>query len=521
MYNNENNLYHTSYNRPENAGSVPGGQSASADEQLRNYRNMYQNTAQGSQSVYQQPAYQNQPAYQQPYPGGQEYYQSSQMPPVQERKPRKNRAGVKVVALALVCALLGGAAGAGITLAMGGGKSHQDENNATVHVSARPVEEVVLQKVDGQKLLSDAENYAANVNSVVSINCSATTNYFGQTVQNASSGSGFILTEDGYIVTNNHVISGANSIKVTLYSGETYDARVIGYDKDYDIGIIKVDVTGLQPVVVGDSEKLNVGDRVVAIGNPLGELTFSQTGGQVSSVNRAINVDGTPFNMIQTDTSVNPGNSGGPLFNNYGEVIGIVTAKYSIYSDSVVEGLGFAIPINDVMAIIDDIMTNGFVSNKSYLGVSAGTLTEQMAAQYRYGISNGVFIYSVEEGSAAAKAGLQMGDVIRKVDDIVITSLEDLTAAKKNYSAGDHSTLTVYRNGNELTMELTWGAKPADDSVQNDQNQQGGQYPNGQYPNGQYPGGQYPGNSYGSIYDFFEEFFNQYGGYGYGYSSSR
>ena len=516
MYNNENNLYHTSYNRPENAGSVPGGQSASADEQLRNYRNMYQNTAQGGQPVYQQQASQSQPACQQPYPGRQDYYQSSQMPPVQERKPRKNRTGLKMVALALVCALLGGAAGAGITLAMGGGKNHRNENNATVHVSARPVEEVVLQKVDGQKLLSDAENYAANVNSVVSINCSATTNYFGQTVENASSGSGFILTEDGYIVTNHHVIEGATTIKVTLYSGETYDARLIGSDEDYDIGVIKVDVTGLQPVVVGDSEKLNVGDRVVAIGNPLGELTFSQTGGQVSSVNRAINVDGTPFNMIQTDTSINPGNSGGPLFNNYGEVVGIVTAKYSTYSDSVVEGLGFAIPINDVMAMIEDIMTNGYVTNKPYLGVSAGTLTEQMAAQYRYDVSGGVFIYSVEPGGAAAKAGLQMGDVIRKVDDYTVNSLEDLTAVKKNYSAGDTVTLTVYRGGNELTMQLTWDAQPVEEPPA--QGNQGGQnpgcqYPGGQYPGGQYPGGQYPGG-YGSIFDMLEEFFNQYGGYG-------
>ena len=499
MYNDEKNFYQYSYRKPEENQSASNGQPTAGDEQLNHYRNMYQNTAQGSQP-------QN--------PGGQPqgYYQSSQppQPPVQAPRAKKNRGGVKIVAVALVCALLGGAAGAGIMAALNGGR---DQNTATVNVSDRPVEEVVLHPVDGQRLLSDAENYAANVNRAVSINCSATTNYFGQTVENASSGSGFILTADGYIVTNHHVIEGATTVKVTLYSGETYDATIIGSDEDYDIGVIKVDVANLDPVVIGNSEKLNVGDRVLAIGNPLGELTFSQTGGMVSSVNRAINVDGTPFNMIQTDTSINPGNSGGPLFNSYGEVVGIVTAKYSTYSDSVVEGLGFAIPINDVMAMIEDIMTNGYVTNKPYLGVSAGTLTEQMAAQYRYGISSGVFIYSVEEGFAAARAGLQMGDVIRKVDDYTITSLEDLTAVKKNYAAGDKCTLTVYRGGNELTMELTWDAQPAAEPPAQDQSgqgNQGGNYP-GNYP-GQYPGN-YPGN-YGSIFDLFEDFFNQYGGYG-------
>ena len=274
--------------------------------------------------------------------------------------------------------------------------------------------------------------------------------------------------------------------------------------------MLKIEAHDLQSVVLGDSEALNVGDRVLAIGNPLGELTFSQTGGMVSSVNRAINVDGTPFNMIQTDTSVNPGNSGGPLFNSYGEVVGIVTAKYSIYSDSVVEGLGFAIPINDVMAMIQDIMANGYVTNKPYMGISGGTLTSQMAAQYRYNISGGVFVYSVEPDSGAAKAGLQMGDVVRKVDDYAITSLEDLAVVKKQYSAGDTVTLAVYRDGQEITLQMTWGAQPAAETSQ-DQSGQGSQGNQG----GQYPGGQTPDNYYsGSIYDLFEDFFNQYYGYG-------
>ena len=174
---------------------------------------------------------------------------------------------------------------------------------------------------------------------------------------------------------------------------------MVGSDEDYDIAVLKIDAQDLQAVTLGDSSKLNVGDRVLAIGNPLGELTFSMSGGMVSSVNRTINVDGTPFNMIQTDTSINPGNSGGPLLNSYGEVVGIVSAKYSSYSNESVEGPGLAIPINDVWAMIEDIMTNGYVTNKPYLGATVGTMTEQMAAQYRYDITSGVFIYSVEEGA--------------------------------------------------------------------------------------------------------------------------
>lgn len=156
-------------------------------------------------------------------------------------------------------------------------------------------------KVDGKTEMTNSENYAANVNSVVSINVGTQTNFFGQTVEQASSGSGFVLTQDGYILTNYHVVENANSIKVTTYSGDTYDAVYIGGDQDYDIAVIKVDVTGLSPVTIGDSDKVNVGDNVIAIGNPLGELTFSLSSGSVSSANRAITVDGTPFNMIQVD----------------------------------------------------------------------------------------------------------------------------------------------------------------------------------------------------------------------------
>ena len=275
----------------------------------------------------------------------------------------------------------------------------------------------------------------STVNSVVSINCSAvSTNIFGQKVQSASSGSGFVITQDGYIVTNQHVVSGASSVNVTLYNGDTYPATVVGGDSDYDVAVLKINASGLQPVTLGESADVNVGDTVMAIGNPLGELTFSMSGGYVSSCNRAINVDGTPFNMIQVDCSINPGNSGGPLFNSYGEVIGIVSAKYSSYSNTTVEGIGFAIPINDVVSLVKDIMTNGYVTNKAYMGITPQTMTAQMAQQYRYDVTEGVFVCSVDPDSAAAKAGLKLGDVITKMDDKTISSCEDLVAAKKSYS---------------------------------------------------------------------------------------
>ena len=461
MYNDEQNLYHYTYRKDGSESSGQNGARPTVDEQLHNY-------------------------------------QAGPQQPVQEMKPvKKNRMSLKITALALCCALVGGAVGGGVVW----GVTRSGGSSTEMNVSSRPATQVSINTVDGQTPMSDAEVYAANANSVVSINVTGTsgTNFFGQPVQTASAGSGFVLTKDGYIVTNYHVVKDADTVKVTMYNGDEYDAKYVGGDEDYDIAVIKVEAADLQPVTLGNSDNLNVGDHVLAVGNPLGELTFSMSGGMVSCVNRAINVDGTPFNMIQTDASINPGNSGGPMFNQYGEVVGIVSAKYSSYSNSSVEGLGFAIPINDVFAMIQDIMTNGYITNKPYLGITGGSMTEQMAAQYRYDIKEGVFVYSVEEGKAAEKAGLQMGDVITKVDDHDIKSMEDLTAVKKQYAAGDTSTLTIYRSGETMTVELTWDAVPADQ--QNEEETQSGSSNNNQ-----------SGNGYTNPYDIFDYFFgNRYG----------
>ena len=410
------------------------------------------------------------------------------------------RTAVKVTALILACAVAGGLAGwGGAAIAKSSGTE-----KATIQQSDRQPVSVQVKTVDGQTKMEPAEVYASVVNSAVSINCSATsTNIFGQTTQTASSGSGFIITEDGYVVTNYHVISGASSVQVTLYNGDTYDATVIGGDSDYDVAVLKIEASGLQPVTLGESADVNVGDTVLAIGNPLGELTFSMSQGIVSSCDRAINVDGTPFNMIQVDCSINPGNSGGPLVNLYGEVVGIVSAKYSSYSSTTVEGLGFAIPISDVRSIITDIMENGAVTDKAYMAITAGTMTEQMAAQYSIDVTQGVFVYSVVSGGAGDKAGLRLGDVITKMGDKTLTSRQDLSAAMKSYRAGDTVTLTVYRDGQYIETELTFDAQPQTTGSQEDTTQSSGNNGNN---------GSSGGNGYGQMPDNWQDFYNYFFG---------
>ena len=433
-------------------------------------------------------------------PGGQP---GSQGPELERTPVKKNRLGLKIVALALVCALLGGAAGGGAVwfATRAGG-----ENGSEINVSSRPATQVAVHNVDGKTLLSDAEVYAANVNSVVSIRTSATAgyNFFNQPVKTASAGSGFVLSKDGYILTNYHVVKKAETVTVTMYNGDEFDARYIGGEEDYDIAVIKVEAEDLQPVTIGDSATLNVGDHVLAVGNPLGELTFSMSGGMVSCVDRAINVDGTPFNMIQTDTSINPGNSGGPLFNQYGEVVGIVSAKYATSANGdAVEGLGFAIPINDVFSMVKDIMTNGYVTNRAYLGITPQTMNETWASQFSYDQETGVFVCSVEAGSAAEKAGLKMGDVITKVDDTEIKTVEDLNLAKKKYSAGDTAALEVYRPDGTVTLEVTWDAAPQEEQAQDQPVQQ--QPSNGSGGYGDRNDGN--GGYYGDPFDMFRYFF--------------
>ena len=372
----------------------------------------------------------------------------------EQPRPKKKKGG-RLVALCLVCALVGGiAGGGGVAAAMGA----FSKGSTTIYEGTRTPTVVSVSNVTGKELLTAPEIYATFVGSTVGITTEiTTTNVWGQPVSQAAAGSGFVITSDGYILTNYHVIEDADSIQVAFIDGTTYDAQLVGGESENDIAVLKIEATGLTPVIIGDSDNVKVGEQVVAIGNPLGELTYSMTSGIVSAKDRSITMEnGEVMNMIQTDTAINSGNSGGPLFDMYGQVIGITSAKLSGSSSSsaTIEGLGFAIPINDIKDMVTDIMENGYVTGKPYMGITVSTVPESISE--RYGMSQGALVESVDESSCAAKAGLEKGDIITGIDGKTVISSAELVEAKKNYQAGDTVTLDVERNGEKLTLTLTF-----------------------------------------------------------------
>ena len=380
------------------------------------------------------------------------------------KTPNKKTGGTaaKIVVLALCCSLVGGAAGAGGVVAANAFLGNKDnvresiKDDSVMLTGQRDQTSLKTVSVDTNKALTDAELYAANVNSTVGITTSVTTDYFGYPVQAEAAGSGFIITSDGYILTNCHVVEGATSIKVTTYGNETYDAELIGCDADNDIAVLKINAKGLTPVVLGDSDQLNVGDSVVAIGNPLGQLSFSLTSGSVSALNRNLAIKNMATNLIQTDCAINSGNSGGALFNSYGEVIGITNAKYSGSSgtSAAIENIGFAIPINSVRDIVTSIIEKGYIE-KTYIGITAYTLSGSgMNTDLQ-----GAVVYEVEGGSPAEKAGLQEGDVITAIDGKEIEGTADLSAAIAQGEAGDRFVLTINRDGETLQIKVKLGVR--------------------------------------------------------------
>ena len=303
------------------------------------------------------------------------------------------------------------------------------------------------------------EMSAPSVVGIDTITVATTNNYwygYGQSYEVPGSGSGVILTEDGYIATCAHVVDGAKSVKVTLNDDTSYDATIVGTDTKNDIAIIKIDATGLTPAIVGDSETLTVGSEVIAIGNPLGELRGTATAGIISAVNRTIEVEGQTMTLVQTDAAISPGNSGGGLFDATGKLIGIVNAKVS---DSRAEGLGFAIPVNSVLDEISDLLNYGYVTGRAYLGVSTQDVTLRSRSGMWY-YSDGTRCAMVEKvvsGSAAEQAGIQAGDLILKLDGKTISSGDELTAAIGDHKPGDKATLTIQRDGREMTVDVTFG----------------------------------------------------------------
>ena len=394
-------------------------------------------------------------------------------------QPRHKKGGAgKFIALVLACAIAGGGAGVGGAYLYS--KMAVPQNVTTIYEEDRPQVRTVLNTNNGQPMTPE-QLYAANLASCVGITVNTTQNIWGQTTTSAASGSGFVLSRDGYIATNYHVIESAvkNSgvtIQVSFANGDKYDARLVGGEKDNDVAVLKIEAAGLTPVTLGDSSKLVVGEAVYAIGNPLGELTYSLTDGIVSALDRLIttgeNGDSTTLNVLQTNCAINPGNSGGPLFDSYGNVIGITTAKYTQSSSGVsAEGLGFVLPINDVKAILSDLIAHGYVTGKPYMGVRVDNVSQE--AQ-RYGISAGAVIVSVAEGSCAQKAGLQVNDIIIAIDNTAIDSSSALTAAlSTGYKAGDTATLTVIRNQQERKLTITFDEKNAQTEANNPLQQNG------------------------------------------------
>jgi len=284
--------------------------------------------------------------------------------------------------------------------------------------------------------------------------------FYGNYVTNGA-GSGVVYTADGYIITNNHVIADATSIKVTLHTGDTYDATLVATDSTADIAVIKIAATGLHPVVLGDSNNLKVGELAIAIGNPLGTLGGTVTTGIISALSRTIKIDGQQMTLLQTSAAINPGNSGGGLFNAAGELVGIVNAKsVSTSSGTTAEGLGFAIPVDVVKQVAEQLISQGYVTGRPQIGIQ-GVSIDSVQAAWQYGVSTyGVYVSKVTSDSAT-KAGLKAGDLITKMDDTEIASYDDLKSALSTHTAGDTVTLTVIRDKQTVTLTITLIEKTA------------------------------------------------------------
>ena len=288
--------------------------------------------------------------------------------------------------------------------------------------------------------------------------------WYGQNQVESGAGSGVIISSDGYILTCAHVVDGASTITVTI-GDKDYTATLVGEDTTSDIAVIKIDADGLTPATVGNSDSLKVGQSVMAVGNPLGELGGTVTGGMISALNRSVTIQGSSsvntMSLIQMDASVSPGNSGGGLFNMNVELVGIVNAKSS---SSDAEGLGFAIPINDAIKVAQELLENGYVTGRPYLGITYLAVTDAQTASQLGVNAYGVYVVEVVKGGPAEKAGLQAGDRIVSVDGTEIASKDDLGTLMQKHAAGDTLSITIAREGQMQTVNVTLGEKTASNS---------------------------------------------------------
>lgn len=420
------------------------------------YSNNYQNPNTNAYDNYQSNGYtaqnqQSQNVYNsQPY--GTAPNHSANAKPPKAKKPKKQRKPISrggiAIALAVTMVFSCG-------LGFGGGYFANKVNTSTsgsLNITKTSNSGTTTTASSTSKANSTSEIVKKTADSVVEISTeSVVTGSFAQQYVQQGAGSGVIISQDGYILTNNHVINGANSVKVRLRDGTEYDATIIGSDSDNDIALLKVSATGLSPATFGDSNSLAVGDYVVAIGNPLGELGGTVTDGIISALARKVTIEDTQMTLLQTNAQVNPGNSGGGLFNANGELDGIVNAKQSATE---VEGIAFAIPINNVLDILSDLKEYGYVTGKVDLGIDFTDITSDETAFY-YGVNQtGCYVLSVDSGSNAEKAGVTRGDLVTKVNDTDVSSSSDITTALEKAEVGDTVTFTVSRRGTSKTISF-------------------------------------------------------------------
>ena len=392
--------------------------------------------------------------------------------PAQPEKPRRKKFNGKKLArsaVALVLAAAMGFAGGFVGAKYGGG------SKVVIQQVERPASSDSSTDSTGNSIsatsgtgLSTAQVAEMVSPSVVVITTEQVVysqwSWYGQNQVESGAGSGVIISSDGYILTCAHVVDGASNITVTI-NDKDYTATLVGEDTTSDIAVIKIDANGLTPATVGDSDSLKVGQNVMAVGNPLGELGGTVTGGMISALNRSVTIQGTnstnTMSLIQMDASVSPGNSGGGLFNMNGELVGIVNAKSS---SSDAEGLGFAIPINDAIKVAQELLENGYVTGRPYLGVTYLAVTDAQTAQQLGVNAYGVYIVDVTKGGPADQAGLKAGDRIVSVDGSEIAAKDDLGTLMQNHSAGDTLSITVARDGQMQTVNVTLGEKTASNS---------------------------------------------------------
>lgn len=443
----------TSYTAPEVQESVQQYSAPQAE-----YQYPVQNTyAQTQQPIPYNTSYSQQTnsAYNTPYYQAQQAEVSDEQPASKKKGKTAKRVAIITASLALVACIGIGGGFLGSKLASNSTATQTSTESSTDTTSSETSKgSLTINRNEGTQVAATTTQEVVEkaADSVVEITTeSVVTGQYMQQYVSQGAGSGVIISEDGYIITNNHVIDGANSITVTLRNGETYTAKLIGKDSQIDVALLKIEATGLTATTFGNSDNLKVGETAIAIGNPLGQLGGTVTNGIISALDREISIDGETMTLLQTNAAINPGNSGGGLFNANAELVGLVVAKSS---GSDIEGLGFAIPINNVVNILQDLMDHGYVTGRPSLGVSLTDITDSQLFSYRLDEA-GTYIAQVQSGSAAEKAGLEVGDLLLKIDDTEVSSASQAATLISKYKAGDTVNITIKRDGTEQTIKAT------------------------------------------------------------------